>query len=60
MFDFIKDSSNDKTIYIIKVIDKSYEIIDANIEGDDIKIKHTKKRIKPLPNDKLRRTTKML
>ena len=45
--DFIKDNSGNKTMFIIKVIDKSYEIFDINIKGDDTKIRHSKKRIKP-------------
>lgn len=40
--DFTKDNSNKRTIYYIKVIDKSYEIVDATMNDGEI-IKHSKK-----------------
>lgn len=46
--DFTKDNSNKQTVYNIRILDKSYEILDLALDEDTkLKYKHSKKRIKP-------------
>lgn len=49
--DFTKDNSNKQIMYNIRILDKSYEILDVSLdENTKIKYKHSKKRIKPFTN----------